>query len=72
MTKSWTAPATTTPTIIQMVPGKYPICLLKSVLKGPAPAIAQSDVQTIPTYLLEHSLSHRLMYGLVFADYHLN
>ena len=56
-----------------MVPGKYPICAAKiGPTKGPAPAIAQSDVQTIPTYLLEHSLSHRLMYGLVFADYHLN
>ncbi|CJQ16922.1 Uncharacterised protein [Streptococcus pneumoniae] len=41
MTKSCTAPATTTPTIIHIVPGKYPICAAKiGPTKGPAPAIA--------------------------------
>ena len=39
--KSCTAPARTTPTNNQMVPGKYPICAARiGPTNGPAPAIA--------------------------------
>ena len=40
-TKSWTAPATTTPASIHSVPGRKPICAASTgPTKGPAPAIA--------------------------------
>ncbi len=40
-TMSWTAPAKITPTMIQMVPGRYPICAASTgPTSGPAPAIA--------------------------------
>ena len=39
--KSCTAPANTTPTTIQIILGKYPICAARiGPTRGPAPAIA--------------------------------
>ena len=38
---SWTAPAKITPTMIQAVPGRYPICAASTgPTSGPAPAMA--------------------------------
>jgi hypothetical protein len=41
MMKSWTAPATTTPITIQMVPGRYPNWAARTgPTRGPGPAMA--------------------------------